>query len=126
MCRPRGGTAYLSARHIAVVADDLGRLAITRSDARQLFDERRELEARAAEQRARLEQQAIEQDRQFRAQLNRGVPWYETPGLTPVQALLQPEYANRPRSVHQTLLDDALAGGGSTMVYHELPRGDEE
>ena len=52
---PEGWTVYLEGRGIAVVADDLGRLAIARSDARQLFVERRENEARKAQLRAAAE-----------------------------------------------------------------------
>ena len=77
-----GWTDYLSARNVAVELDDIGRLVITRVDARKLLDERREAEARAAELRAKQEQQAIEQDRQFRAQLPKGTPWYKAVGLT--------------------------------------------
>ena len=41
-----GWPAYLAGRGIEVVADDLGRDSITRADARRLFTERREAEAR--------------------------------------------------------------------------------
>ena len=40
-----GWGAYLDSRSIPVVKDDLGRLAISRADARRLFAERREVEA---------------------------------------------------------------------------------
>ena len=42
---PAGWTAYLNAKSVEVVTDDIGRLSIARGDARQLFDERREAEA---------------------------------------------------------------------------------
>jgi hypothetical protein len=58
-----GWTAYLHSSGIAVVADDIGRSAISRADARQLFTERRENEVRAREVTERQERQAIEQDR---------------------------------------------------------------
>ena len=58
---PEGWTVYLEGRGIAVVADDLGRLAIARSDARQLFVERRENEARKAQLRAAAELRAVQQ-----------------------------------------------------------------
>ena len=77
-----GWPAYLSARDIEVVVDDLGRVAITRSDAKQLFAERREAEARAAELRAQQEQALAERSRQMLAQLPRGVPWYKAVGLS--------------------------------------------
>ena len=38
-----GWTAYLTGRGIEVVTDDIGRPAIARADAKQLFDERREV-----------------------------------------------------------------------------------
>src|SRR5215216_5761920 len=68
-----GWPAYLSSRDIAVVTDDLGRPSISRGDARQLFDERREAEARQREALAQQEQRAIEQDRKFRAQVWGGI-----------------------------------------------------
>ena len=58
-------------RHgITVITDDIGRKAISRADARRLLTERRESEARGREA---AERQAIELDRQWRAQLER---WY--------------------------------------------------
>jgi hypothetical protein len=42
-----GWAAYLADRGIAIVLDEIGRAAITKADARSLFDERRENEARA-------------------------------------------------------------------------------
>jgi hypothetical protein len=117
---PGGWTDYLSARNVAVELDDIGRLAITRVDARKLLDERREAEARAAELRAKQEARLIEPDQRSRAQLPKGTPWYKAVGLSAVEAMMQAEHANRPRSVHQQLLDDALAGGGSTMVYQSF------
>jgi len=72
------------------VIDDIGRSAIARADARQLFDEHRENEARKAQMREAAERQAIERDQQWRAQLSGGVPWYEIPpGVLPVVAMTQ-------------------------------------
>jgi hypothetical protein len=55
------------------VDDDIGRLAIARSDARQLFTERAEAEARARAHAVEVELQMIEADRLRRAQLGQGV-----------------------------------------------------
>src|SRR5215217_685179 len=63
-----GWPVYLSSRDIAVVTDDLGRLSISRSDAKRLFDEQAEGEVRKREVMARIERQAEEKDREFRAQ----------------------------------------------------------
>jgi hypothetical protein len=55
---PVGGwAAYLKGRGIAVIDDGIGRPSISRDDARQLLDEKRENEAR---RREIAERQAIE------------------------------------------------------------------
>lgn len=68
-----GWTVYLEGRGVAVMHDDLGRVAIARSDAKQLFTEQAENEARKAQLRAAAEQRAVEQDQQWRAQLGTGI-----------------------------------------------------
>lgn len=79
-------------------AYDIGRLSISRGNARRLFDERREAEARKAEMRAESEKRAVEADRQWRSQLPRGVPWYEVPdGVLPVVAMTAADRAAQPR-----------------------------
>ena len=117
---PEGWTDYLSARNVAVELDDIGRLAITRSDARQLFDEHREAEVRAAELRAKQEQALVEQSRQMLASLPKGTPWWKAVGLSAAEAMMMGEHANRPKSVHQQLLEDALSGGGNTMIFQSF------
>jgi hypothetical protein len=77
-----GWTVFLS-RNIEIVLDDLGRLSISRADAKQLFGERREAEARKREAAAAAEQAAIKADQQFRSTLWGGLPWYELPGGLP-------------------------------------------
>jgi hypothetical protein len=69
-----GWGPFLSDRHIEIVVDDVGRLSISRGDARLLFAERREAEARQREVMARIEQQAVEADRRWRASLPVGIP----------------------------------------------------
>src|SRR5215217_8154819 len=68
-----GWAAYLTGRGIEIVLDSVGRKAISSADARQLFDEQRDNEARKREVMERQEQQAVEQDRKFRAQVWGGV-----------------------------------------------------
>jgi hypothetical protein len=73
-----GWAGYLSDRGIKIVIDDVGRDAVSRSDARMLLSEDREqreaAEARRREIAERQERLAIEADRQFRARWGRGVP----------------------------------------------------
>jgi hypothetical protein len=79
-----GWRVYLSSRDIAVVVDDIGRLSISRDNARQLFTERRESEVRQAAKREAMERDAIQRDQQFRSQLWGGVPADHLPvGATP-------------------------------------------
>ena len=83
-----GWAAYLTGRGIEIVHDDIGRKAISRGDAKRLFDERRDNEARAREVMARQERAAVQKDEQFRAALPRGLAWHQVPmGLTPAQAM---------------------------------------
>jgi hypothetical protein len=110
-----GWAAYLTGRGIEVLVDDLGRSSISRVDARQLFDEHRENEARKARQREAAERQAIELDRQWRAQLPSGVPWYEIPpDVLPVVAMTQADRDAQPKRL--TPVQEALAG--ESMTYH--------
>jgi hypothetical protein len=74
-----GWVFYLTGRGVSVLVDDLGRDSISRVDAKQLLDERRQAEIRRREVAERQEQQAIEADRQWREHLNPGLPWYEIP-----------------------------------------------
>src|SRR5215211_6136553 len=74
-----GWPAFLSSRDIAVVADDIGRSAISRSDAKRLFTERRDNELRQREVIARIELEAEKRDQAFRAALPKGLAWHEVP-----------------------------------------------
>jgi hypothetical protein len=116
---PAGGwTAYLVGRGLEVLTDDLGRLAVTRADARRLFDKRREDEARRREVAERQERQAVEADRAFRAALPKGLHWTAIPdGASAAQVWAQAEKDARPK--RRTVLQDALEGGGG-LVYHQL------
>jgi hypothetical protein len=118
-----GWLIELDRRGISIVADDLGRLAVTRDSARQLFDEHRENEARKREAAQRQEQAAIEADRQFRARLPRGTPWYAFPdSVSPAEAWRAAELAAQPK--RRSVLEEALANEG-TLTYHALPKGDD-
>jgi hypothetical protein len=98
---PIGGwVASLTARGIDVVTDDIGRLAITRDDARTLFAERAEAEAKRAEQAARV---AARHERH----VPRGNPPIH-PDATALETMLAAD--PKPKSVYEQLFDDQLAG----------------
>src|SRR5215211_5481355 len=74
-----GWPANLSSHGIQVLADDLGRDAISRGDAKRLLTERRENELRQREVIARIELEAEKRDQAFRAALPKGLAWHEVP-----------------------------------------------
>src|SRR5215207_1973453 len=85
-----GWAVYLADRGMSIVLDDVGRASITRDAVRDLLTEQRDGEARRARLQAETERQAIEADKQWRARLPRGTPWYEIPdGVLPVLAMTQ-------------------------------------
>jgi hypothetical protein len=105
---------YLAECNIKIIDDDLGRPSVSRSDARRLLTQKREAEARAREVAAANERQAVEADRQWRAGLPRGAAWWEVPdGVHPATAMLQQAKDAEPR--RRSVLEDALAGGETTM-----------
>ena len=86
-----------------------------------LLSERREAEARAAELRAQQEARLIEESQRWHASLPRGIPWWKVPaGVSPAQALAMDEYASRPRSAYQQMLDAELSGQPSGLLYHSM------
>jgi hypothetical protein len=110
-----GWNAYPAGRGIAVVTDDIGRDAISRTAARMLLTEKREAEARRHEA---AERQAVEIEARRVAGLRGGVPWYEIPdGVSPGVAWATADKDRRPRRV--TPLGDALSNSGS-MIYRPL------
>ena len=112
-----GWAAYLTGRGIEIVLDSVGRKAISSDDARQLFTERRESEARKREAMAQQEQRAIEQDQQFRAQVWGGVRAdHMPPGAAPAAVMLQAAKDAEPRRL--TPLQEALTREG--MTFHSL------
>jgi hypothetical protein len=114
-----GWTIFLASRNIEIVLDDLGRLSISRVDARQLFDERREAEARKREAAAAAEREAIEADQQFRSTLWGGLPWYELPGgVSPAQALGAADRPAGPRRRPPVM--DFLDNPDGGTVFHPI------
>src|SRR5215207_8374430 len=109
-------SAYLGGRGIPIVLDDIHRASISRADARQLIDERRESEARKREAVERQERQAVERDRQFRARLWGGVPAdHMPPDVAPAAVMLQLDRDAQPR--RRSVLEEALANSGE-VTYH--------
>ena len=109
-----GWPAYLGSRGVSIVEDDLGRPAIARADARQLFVERRESEVRRCEVAARNDAQV---EAQRLASVRPGIPWWEIPeGVTPGEAMTAGDKMTGPR--RRTPLEDALSGNGTT--FHPL------
>jgi len=109
-----GWAASLAARGIKVHLDDLGRLAVSRDDARRLFTERREAAEKAREMTerndAKLEGQRL-------SRLARGIPWHEVPaGMTAAEAMMAGDPDRRPRrkSAAASFLD------GDAMVMHPI------
>lgn len=120
---PLGWAAYLNAKGVEVVGDDIGRASISRDAARQLFDEYRADEVRKAEHRARQEREAIEADRQFRAQLPRGLSWVDVPpGVLPVVAMTAADRAAQPKRT--SVLQEALSG--ESMTFHRFSPAEDE
>ena len=64
---PNGWVLHLERRGIAVLTDDIGRRAISRSDAKQLLDEKHAEDVRKAAFRALREREAVEADQRRRA-----------------------------------------------------------
>jgi hypothetical protein len=119
---PNDWAAFLAGRNIEITLDDVGRAAISRVAARQLFDEQREAEVRRRERAAELERQAVEQDRLRRASLPAGIPAALVPdGLAPAEAMMLAGESSAPRarSVREQLLEREL-GFGESMEFHSF------
>jgi hypothetical protein len=120
-----GWLAELQRRDIAVVTDDLGRLSISRGDARRLFDEQREAEARQAAKREAAEKAAVEADERRRASIWQGMPAeLMPPDAHPAAVMLQSARDSQPKRL--TPLQEALSNSG-TLTYHSLsPTSEDE
>jgi hypothetical protein len=121
---PIGWAAGLAEKGVEVVLDDLGRLCVSRVDARRLLQEKRAAEQKAREMASENERQAVEADQQWRASMPRGVPWHRIdPGVLPVQQMTAAARDAQPRRVPTQ--NEWLFGAAETMVYNELPAEDE-
>lgn len=115
-----GWPAWLADRHITVIRDDVGMKCISRGDARQLFADHLEDEARANRLRAEVERQAIEQDQQFRAQIAAGIPVDAVPvGMTAAELMMASDPMGE-GSRRESVLEHALAHQDGAIVYHPI------
>ena len=122
---PIGWAAGLAEHGISIVFDDIGRRAISRADAKQLFDAQRQDQIRRRDHAARLEQAAVEQDQLRRANLPTGIP-ADPGGLAPVAAMVLAGESSAPRakSVREQLLEREL-GSGESLVFHSFAPDEE-
>ena len=103
---------------LKVVADDLGRPAISRASARTLIAERAADEVRRREVAARLEREAIARDEERKANVWAGLPKDRIPvGMTATEAMLQAAAADRPMR-RKSMLEESL--DGKSMTFHSL------
>jgi hypothetical protein len=124
---PQGWAAHLADRDIEVLRDDIGREAIARSDARQLFVERAQNEARRKELLARADEAAIEYDRRFRASIGAGIPASAIPaGATYAEAMLAAELDSRTYQPHRATMAEDLFDNSGTLTFHPITQPDEE
>jgi hypothetical protein len=120
-----GWAAYLAEKRINVVLDDLGRLSISRGDARTLFTERRQHEQRAREIASANEQKAEEGDRAFREQLWGGVRADRMPSDGRPADVMLAAAAQAAGLRRQSVLQHALQNSGE-LVYHPLSSTSDE
>jgi hypothetical protein len=116
--------AHLAGRNIEITLDDIGRMSISREDARLLIAEQREAEVRRREKVAELERQAVEADQRRRAQIYAGIPVAAIPAdVHPARAMLEASRdARRPRRMSP--LQEALSGEG--MTFHPIQHNADE
>jgi hypothetical protein len=118
--------AYLAGQGVSIAFDDVGRRAISREAAKKLLDAQRQNEIRRQDQAARLEAEAVEKDRQRRAQLPKGLAWHEVPvGLSPAMAMVagDPDRDSRPKRT--SVLEESLSRGTLTLHPISEPAGGE-
>jgi hypothetical protein len=120
-----GWVAELERRGVAVIEDDLGRLAVDRATARSLFAEHRQQQEEAARRREELEQRLIAADEARRAAIPKGVPLSEVPtGMTAAELLMSSDPMQGPR--RESVLEHALSNRGGA-VYHPIhPLNEDE
>jgi hypothetical protein len=106
---PAGWPFELERRGIAVFQDDVGRLSISRDDARHLLAEHRQQLEAAVRHQAEVEAQWIAADRRRRAALPKGVPVGAIPtGMSAAEMLMASDPPDR-GARRVSLLEDALA-----------------
>ena len=125
---PGGWQAFAESHGVAVVADDLGRLAVARGAARVLLASHRDMVAReqeaAAARHERLEREAEEQDRVRRAQIWRGVPASGFPdGVSAASVLVAAIRDSQPK--RESVLQEALSNSGGLTFHSFAPVTDE-
>jgi hypothetical protein len=98
-----GWGPLFEAEGVEVVEDDVGRAAIAREDAARLIGDRRARHAFAEDQRRRMEAELAP------AVVPRGLP--ALPGLSAAETMFAHDEADRPKSLHEQLLDEELARG---------------
>jgi hypothetical protein len=109
-----GWHAYLAAKGIRVVSDDVGRDCVSRGDAARLFGEKREDEVRRAALARLAEQEAVEDDQRRRALIWKGLPADAMPSdASPASVMLQAAKDARPR--RQSMVEAAFANDGTVM-----------
>ena len=120
---------------VTVIADDIGRAAVSRADARNLLAEYRAAVTRHRERLRRhqeeLERQAVERDQKFRAQLHPGIPaGMFGDGVDVVLAQIQADKDADPRrrSMQEELWGRQFARRDADEIvttYHPIQEGGE-
>jgi len=128
MDAPDDWRPHLEARGVAVLRDDVGRDAVSRSDARVLLAEYRDMVARereaVARHRERVDREAEERDRAWRSELWGGLSAEHLPiDVAPAAAMLQAAADARPKRV--SVLQEALSNSGEVTFHSLAPAGDE-
>jgi hypothetical protein len=123
-----GWAVFLGRRGIQIVPDSLGRDAIGHDAAKRLFDEKRANELRRRALMQRVDEEAIERDREWRASLGVGVPVSAIPagstyGEAVAAAELDAASGGYRVGARRTPLEEHFSG--ETMTYHRLPSWDE-
>jgi hypothetical protein len=118
-----GWPSFLAARDIEITLDDIGRMSVSRADARQLLTEKREREAEQARRRKLADAEAVAADQIRRAQIWQGVSADLMPvGVAPAAVMLQASRDTRPR--RQSVLEHALGNSGELEFHPIRDEGD--
>ena len=113
-----GWPSFLAARGVEITLYDIGRMSISRGEARTLLVEQREREARGREKAAEVDRAAIEAYRSWRAGVWGGVPADRMPpGVAPAAVMLQASRDDRPRRTSP--LEEALSNS-EELTFHSI------